>query len=104
MVEKSKPDREGVTTIEDANIVAYLAMKGFIAIPFVQIPEANGRGARVAWDVQGDVNTEIENYYGDKSIQDFVRMLKDIRNQMYSCKQISNQLKKGERQNESTSK
>jgi hypothetical protein len=93
-----------VTTIEDANIVAYLVLRGFIAIPFIQTEKGGdtGRGtdtsSRVAWDIEGDegkVDAEIKMYYSNDKVgvHDFVRVLKDVRSSMYSVKQINNQLK-----------
>jgi len=93
-----------VTTIEDANIVAFLVLRGFIAIPFIQTEKGGdtGRGtdtsSRVAWDIEdvdGKVDSEIKMYYGNDKVgvHDFVRVLKDVRSGMYSTKQIGKQLK-----------
>jgi hypothetical protein len=70
-----------VTTIEDANIVAYLVLRGFIAIPFIQTEKG--------------VDAEIKMYYSNDKVgvHDYVRVLKDVRSSMYSVKQINNQLK-----------
>ena len=96
-----------VTTIEDANIVAYLVLQGFIAIPFIQTEkgkEADSQiSSRVAWDIEaeeGKLDAEIKKYYGNESVgvHDFVRVLKDVRSQMYSVKQVNNQLKRGGRE------
>ena len=93
-----------VTTIEDANIVAFLVLRGFIAIPFIQTEKGGdiGRGtdtsSRVAWDIEdedGKVETEIKMYYSNEKVgvHDFVRVLKDVRGTMYSTKSMANQLK-----------
>lgn len=93
-----------VTTIEDANIVAYLVLRGFIAIPFIQTEKGGdtGRGtensSRVAWDIDaedGKVDAEIKMYYSNiqVGVHDFVRVLKDVRGTMYSTKSMANQLK-----------
>jgi len=93
-----------VTTIEDANIVAFLVLRGFIAIPFIQTEKGGdiGRGtdtsSMVAWDIEdedGKVDAEIKMYYSNEKVgvHDYVRVLKDVRSQMYSTKQVANQLR-----------
>ena len=83
------------TVIEDANIVSFLMLKGFVAIPFLRNPNNPNESSRVAWDVQGEVEAEIRNYYQNElvGIHDFVKVLKEVRSQMYNVKQISNQYK-----------
>lgn len=80
------------TQLEDANIVAYLSMKGFIAIPYIM-----EGSARVAWDVQGDIDQEIQEYYHDKTIRDFVKSLKEVRSAIFTVKSIHNQEKEGDK-------
>ena len=99
---KSQPAKESakVTTIEDANIVAFLVLKGFICIPFIQTEKSEkggdkGGSARVAWDVEGEVAPVIHKFYENENVgvHDYVRVLKDVRSQMYNCKSMANQLK-----------
>lgn len=83
------------TVIENANLVAFLVLNGFIAIPFI-IKEAVGHeSSRVAWDVQGDIESTLKRYHANEKVgvKDFVRCLVDVRTQMYSQKQIKGQLK-----------
>ncbi len=80
-----------ITTIEDVNIVAYLMLKGFQAIPYLKETK-DGQGPRVAWDVAGSrVDAVIEKYYGNDKIgiRDYVRVLKEVRGGMYSLKSQS---------------
>jgi hypothetical protein len=84
----------------DANVAAYLVMKGFIAIPFIKNKSSEGQGSRVAWDIQGDqdaIDYEMRKYYGNEKvgILDYVRILKDIRSEMYGIKSLKGQLKEG---------
>ena len=96
------PDKKVVTTIEDANIVAFLVLRGFIAIPFIKQEKGDGdkdySSSRVAWDIEASdekIAAEIKRYYGNErvGVHDFVRVLKDIRSQMYNTKSMTNQLK-----------
>jgi hypothetical protein len=84
--------------------VAFLVLRGFIAIPFIQTEKGGdiGRGtdtsSRVAWDIEdedGKVDAEIKMYYSNEKVgvHDYVRVLKDVRSQMYSTKQVANQLR-----------
>jgi hypothetical protein len=79
--------------LEDANVVAYLIMKGHIAIPFIS--HISDHTARVSWDIQGDVEDTLRGYYSNESVgvRDFVRILKDVRSEMYSTKTMARQLK-----------
>ena len=89
--------KERVTVIEDANIVAFLTLKGCIAIPYIQTEtKEGGESARVCWDVEGDISEEVKKYYGNEKVgvYTFVRMLKDVRSQMYNCKSMSGNLKR----------
>lgn len=84
--------------VVDANVAAYLVMKGFVAIPFIKSKSVEGQGARVAWDIQGDqdaIDREMKKYYANEKIGilDYVRILKDIRGEMYQVKSLSGQLK-----------
>ena len=46
---------EITTTIEDVNIVAYLSIRGFVAIPFIKEEAHDGKSRQIAWEIQGDV-------------------------------------------------
>jgi len=86
---------EKITIVEDANIVAYLVMKGFIAIPYIKKEAIGNESSRVAWEVQGDIKKEVDEFYNNSKVDvySFVRALKDVRAEMYNIKQINNQLK-----------
>jgi hypothetical protein len=91
-----------VTTLSDANKVAFLILRGFIAIPFIQTEkggdERESKGSTVAWDVEaedGKVDAELKAFNANVKVgvREFVRILKDVRGEMYSVKQANNQLK-----------
>jgi hypothetical protein len=78
--------KNGVTTVEDANLVAYLVTKGFIAIPYMK-ETREGDQRRVIWDVQGDIEQARQEFYGNANgIRDFVRSLKEVRQDMHTLK------------------
>jgi len=84
--------------VVDANVAAYLVMKGFMAIPFIQTKSSADQSSRVAWDIQGDersIDAEMKKYYGNEriGIMDYVRVLKEIRSEMYTIKSVKGQLK-----------
>ena len=85
--------------IDDANMVAFLIFKGFMAIPFIKEEKGEESSSRVAWVIESeserDVTAAMNQYYHNEriGIQDFVRILKDVRGQMYQVKQANNQLK-----------
>ena len=75
-----------VTTVEDANLVAYLVTKGFVAIPYMK-ETREGDQRRVVWDVQGDIEQARQEFYGNANgIRDFVRSLKEVRQDMHTMK------------------
>jgi len=97
----SEKGEEVNSIVVDANVAAYLVMKGLIAIPFIKSKSSDGQGSRIAWDVQGDQQTidrEMRRYYGNEKvgILDYVRILKDIRGEMYQIKSLKGQLKENE--------
>ncbi len=78
--------QDKVTTVEDANLVAYLVTKGFVAIPYMKETK-EGDQRRVIWDVQGDIEPARREFYGNAGgIRDFVRSLKEVRQDMHSMK------------------
>ena len=80
--------QDKVTTVEDANLVAYLVTKGFVAIPYMKETK-EGDQRRVIWDVQGDIEKTRQEYFGNANgIRDFVRSLKEVRQDMYSMKSM----------------
>ena len=84
--------------IDDANIVAYLVMKGYVAIPYIKSEASENQSSRVAWDVQGDqdaIESEIKMFWSNEriGIRDYIRVLKDIRSDMYNIKNMKGQLK-----------
>ena len=88
-------DKEKSTPIDDANIVAFLMMKGFVAIPYIKEEAAGERSSQVAWEVQGEIASAINDFYRNEcvGIRDYVKALKVVRGDMYSIKQLNNQLK-----------
>jgi len=85
-------------TVVDANVVAYLVLRGYVAIPFIKSKSSEGQSARVAWDVQGSpdaIDREMKKYYANEKvgIMEYVRILKDIRGEMYQIKSIRGQLR-----------
>ena len=78
--------QDKVTTVEDANLVAYLVTKGFVAIPYMKETKDSDQ-RRVIWDVQGDIEPARQEFYGNAGgIRDFVRSLKEVRQDMHSMK------------------
>jgi len=78
--------QDKVTTVEDANLVAYLVTKGFVAIPYMKETKDSDQ-RRVIWDVQGDIEKARQEFYGNAGgIRDFVRSLKEVRQDMHSMK------------------
>lgn len=75
-----------VTTVEDANLVAYLVTRGFVAIPYIKETKDSDQ-RRVIWDVQGDIEPARQEFYGNvNGIRDFVRSLKEVRQDMHTLK------------------
>ena len=55
--------------MEDTYLVAFLAMKGHIVIPFIRDGDKAPDGfARVAFDVQGDVDRTVNLYYANMDV------------------------------------
>lgn len=80
--------RDKVTTVEDANLVAYLVTRGFVAIPYMKETK-EGDQRRVIWDVQGDIETTRQDYFRNANgIRDFVRSLKEVRQDMQTMKSM----------------
>ena len=80
--------QDKVTTVEDANLVAYLVTKGFVAIPYMKEPKDSDQ-RRVIWDVQGDIEEVRKDFYRNANgIRDFVRSLKEVRQDMHSMKSM----------------
>ncbi len=80
--------QDKVTTVEDANLVAYLVTKGFVAIPYMKETKDSDQ-RRVIWDVQGDIEPARQEFYGNAGgIRDFVRSLKEVRQDMHSMKSM----------------
>jgi len=78
-----------ITTVEDVNLVAFLVVKGYTLIPYIK-SHKDGEARRVAWDVQGDADSEIKRFYANEliGVRDFARALKDVRSDMYNVKNI----------------
>lgn len=87
------------TQVEDANIVAFLMMRGLVVIPYIKREKNQDSGSQVAWEIQGDsekIDAEVKLFYSNIKIgiHDFVKALKEVRGQMYNIKQVNNKLKK----------
>jgi hypothetical protein len=69
-------DMDKQYTFEDTNIVAFLIMRGHKIKPWRCTD-----GMRVAFDIEGDVSTDLEMYYSNVQvgIQDFVKNLKMVK-------------------------
>jgi hypothetical protein len=88
------PDRNKdtpVTHLEDTSLVAFLKLKGHIAIPWISRNE--GEDIRVAFDIQGNskkIEDDMKAFYNNEQvgIQEFVRQLKDVKSQMYNLRRI----------------
>lgn len=87
----SVKSKDSITTVEDANLVAFLIMRGYVVIPYIK-SHKEGMERRVAWDVQGDADRDIKRYFANEKvpIKDFIRSLKEVRNDMYNIKSIGN--------------
>ena len=83
------------TVIEDANIAAFLSLKGLKVVPFVK-NEGSVDAPVVVWNVHSGrdkVTSILKSFYADEQVgvSSFVRSLKDIRSAMYNLKSISSQ-------------
>ena len=77
--------------MEDTYLVAFLTMKGHIAIPFIRDGDKAPDGfARVAFDVQGDVDRTVNLYYAnmDVGVRDYAKSIKDIKSAMWNLKNM----------------
>lgn len=70
--------------IEDATIVAFLALRGHRITP---LKNSNGR---IIFEVEGNIAPDIEAFYANHSvgIMDYVRMLKSLRSSIFTMKAI----------------
>jgi len=93
-----KDTEKDTVPIDDANMIAYLELKGYTAIPYIKTEASENYGSRVSWDVIGNVdqiNEEIGRFWANETVgvRDFVRILKDVRSNMYNLKNMKGQLK-----------
>jgi hypothetical protein len=84
-------DPTSVTSLEDTSLVAFLKLKGHIAIPWISRDDP--QDIRVSFDIQGNeqqVEADIQAFYANEKvgIQDFCRCLKDIKSSMYNLRRI----------------
>jgi hypothetical protein len=92
----SNPTRDptattATTCLEDAMLVAYMKLKGHIAIPWISRDDP--ADPRVSFDLQGDnekIESDMQGFYNNEQvgIQDFTRAYKEVKSQMYSLKRI----------------
>jgi len=79
------------TNLEDTMLVAFLKLKGLIAIPWISRDDKDD--PRVSFDIQGDAE-EIERYmfefYNNSTVgvQDFCRQLRDVKSTLYNMKKV----------------
>ena len=78
--------KEKELILEDAFIVAYLSLKGYKVTPF------NKSHNKVAWIVQGDVLSGLQEIYENEKIgiNDYIRELKAVRSSMFILKSLGN--------------
>ena len=80
---------EEISGIEDVYLVAYLQMRGFTTMPYIKETKESEL-PRVIWDVQGKgIEQARQDFYSNASgIRDFVRSLKEIRQDMHSMRNM----------------
>jgi hypothetical protein len=84
-------DPTKVTCLEDAQLVAFMKLKGYIAIPWISRDDPSD--PRVSFDIQGDsdkIESDMQGFYNNElvGIQDFTRAYKEVKSLMYSLKRI----------------
>jgi len=84
-------DQPTVTSLEDTMLVAFLQLKGHVAIPWLCRDDKDD--PRVAFEIQGDpaeIEKNVQAYHNNESIgvQDFVRQLRSVKSTMYNMKRI----------------
>ena len=81
---------EITTTIEDVNIVAYLSIRGFVAIPFIKEEAHDGKSRQIAWEIKGDVKEAISNLYANYNVgvREFCKMVGYVKKDMYDLKNM----------------
>jgi len=79
-----------ITIIEDIYLAAYLVMRGKTAFPFIV-------SDRVNWEILEHSLAEIADYHRNPSIpiKDYVRVVRDLRSEMYQTKTVHRQLTTG---------
>jgi hypothetical protein len=87
----ASPSDRTLTNLEDTSLVAFLKLKGHIAIPWISRTDPND--IRVSFDIQGDgkqIESDMRNFYNNEmvGIQDFCRCLKDVKSSMYNLRRI----------------
>jgi hypothetical protein len=87
------PTRDPTTTtsLEDAMLVAFMKMKGHIAIPWIS--REDPADPRVSFDLQGDsekIESDMQGFYNNEliGIQDFTRAYKETKSMMYNLKRV----------------
>ena len=81
-----------INTLEDTMLVAYLKLKGYIAIPWISRDDP--LDPRVSFDIEGDkaqIETDIQAFYSEAErvgIQALSRAYKEVKSVMYSMKRI----------------
>jgi len=79
------------TSYEDMMLVAFLKLKGFIVVPWVD--RNNTADTRVSFDIQGDENeieAAVNAFYANEQIgiQDFCKSFKETKSNMHALKRV----------------
>lgn len=74
------------SNIKDTSLVAYLVLKGHLAIPW---RDTEDKG-HICFQIESDITKDMEAYYQNEKvgIQDYVKCLKAIKSQMYQMKNL----------------
>ena len=86
-------DIQEMMALEDTNVVAWLKMKGWKVVPWIEDPTSTlpTDERRVVFDVQGSrymIKLDIQAFYDNEfcGIQDFCRNLKEVKSAMYNLR------------------
>lgn len=84
MTEKEKG--QPINNLEDTSLVAYLVLKGHIAIPWRDTENHD----HISFEIETDIRADIDAFYANEKIgiQDYVKCLKAVKSQMYNMKNM----------------
>lgn len=94
-MEETKPAEErsyAMTMLEDTNLVAYLKLCGYVAVPFRCLDDPRDPN-RVAFNIEGsveDVEAATKEFYSNKlvGVQDFCRCIKEIKSVTHALRKL----------------